>query len=162
VPLTFHHRQFHGRYQVPSPGLLLSIKPLTTPGCLPLTAAGTRRSRSSPAIIHPQVCISLLLETLVTTQYPTLQTLYREQLRGGNLCHHTERFYRAGGKWPAVDTADLCPARAFKVGISALPSISSSLWCVMPLSFPHASMEFVDVAGDERSSQRSVSHLTAF
>lgn len=95
--------------------------------------------------IHTQVCILVLLKPLLTSQYPTPQTPYHEDLCGEHLCHHTERFCRAGGKGPAVDAADLCPGLAFKAGTAAFP-----IWCMMPLSFPRTSMEFVDVAGDER------------
>lgn len=54
VHLTFCHRQFSGRCQAPSPGLLLSMRALPTPWCLPLTEAGPEARRH---IIHTQVCI---------------------------------------------------------------------------------------------------------
>lgn len=97
-------------WQVPSTKSWPPIEYYTTDHTrMPATDCGwTRNSGTSPAIIHTQVCILVLLETLVMTQYPTPQTLYHEHLHGEHLCHHRQRLCKAGGKWPAMDTLSRC------------------------------------------------------
>lgn len=123
-------------WQVPS---AMSWPPLTTPGLLQLD----QKLTDKPA--HPQVCILVLLEPLVTSQYPAPQALDREHLCGESPSPHRAAWESRRKMASRGSCKPFSAGLAFKAGTAAFP-----IWCKMLFSFPRASMEFVDMMGVER------------